>query len=181
MNFFLVGFIFKRRLLYENEIADDFNFLANFFLIIFFWSESFLKAFIIWNWRWFQFFGELFFGNFLISFFVARYLTVSLRGPVLKPYDEGASPSLMKMGMLLFGCHSSKSFRQRECRIVSTTWFSVDKFLNRARPSIFIFDCEYIDNVNIYGVSYLPTNLIKRSPCRHIQRGVRVYMREGKD
>ena len=31
--------------------------------------------------------------HFLIYFFVARYLTVSLRGPVLKPYDEGASPS----------------------------------------------------------------------------------------
>ena len=39
----------------------------------FFWPDSFLKAFIIWNWRWFQFFGELCFGNFLISFFVARY------------------------------------------------------------------------------------------------------------
>ena len=31
----------------------------------------------------------------LICFFVAGYLTVSLRGPVPKPYDEGASPSCM--------------------------------------------------------------------------------------
>ena len=28
-----------------------------------------------------------------ISFFVAPFRTVSLRGPVLYPYDEGASPS----------------------------------------------------------------------------------------
>ena len=43
-------------------------------------------------------FGELFFGNFLISFFVARYLTVSLRGPVLAHYDEADRPSLMGWG-----------------------------------------------------------------------------------
>ena len=39
-----------------------------------------------------QFFGPI---HFLISLFVARYLRVSLQGPVLQPYGEGDSPSLM--------------------------------------------------------------------------------------
>ena len=34
-----------------------------------------------------------FFWLFFNFFLVARYLTVTLRGPVLKPKDEGASPS----------------------------------------------------------------------------------------
>ena len=45
--------LIKSNAVSSRKIEDDFNFLVNFF------------------------------SNFLISFFVARYLTVSLRGPVL--------------------------------------------------------------------------------------------------
>ena len=48
------------------EIEEDLQFLANFFLV-----RSFF------------------------NFFVARYLTISLRGPVLAHYDEADRPSWM--------------------------------------------------------------------------------------
>ena len=49
-----------------------------------FWSDSFLKGFLFKNWRRFQFFGEFYFWSIGGVFNVARYLTDSLRGPVLQ-------------------------------------------------------------------------------------------------
>ena len=89
-------------------IEDDFNLLVNFVLVRFLFNlflcyplpcslPSRSSAQTLRRGRQPEFGGKLvnFFGliHFLVSFFVARYLAVSLRGPVLKPYDEGASPS----------------------------------------------------------------------------------------
>ena len=81
---FLVNII-QRDFTYK--IERDFNFLLNFFLVrLIFDGISLIN---------FDGISLINFGliHFLISFFVSRYLTVSLRGPVPKPYDEGASPN----------------------------------------------------------------------------------------
>ena len=62
------------------KFEGDLNFLVNFFLAGFIFKGDYYMNLKMISISWWTFFG-----NFLISFFVARYLTVSLRGPVLKP------------------------------------------------------------------------------------------------
>ena len=69
VNFFLVGFIFK--CVYYMKLK---------MISIFWWTFLFYPPFLV---------------NFFLvrSFFDAPFRTVSLRGPVLYPYNEGVSPS----------------------------------------------------------------------------------------
>ena len=80
------------------KFEGNFNILVNFFVVQFFSRDFEFK--IEGEFSIFDFLVSInFLRDFrlielkLISFFVARYLTVSLRGPVLKPYGEGDSPS----------------------------------------------------------------------------------------
>ena len=71
------------------KIEGDLNFLVNFFLAGFIFKGIYYIKLKM----------KLFFCpiNFIISLLVACYLTVSLRGPVLKPKDEGDSPSYVSL------------------------------------------------------------------------------------
>ena len=77
-------FLFHKSELCKNFKVEFFCFFPNNFQRNFFIKFKTISIFW-WTFFWFD--------HFIISFFVARYLTVSLRGPVLAHYDEADRPS----------------------------------------------------------------------------------------
>ena len=71
------------------------DFLCKNVRVNFFLPQIIFKGISFKNRRRFLFVNFFWSDHFLISFFVARYLTISLRGPVLAHYDEADRPSLM--------------------------------------------------------------------------------------
>ena len=75
-------------------------------MVNFFWPDSFLKGFIIWNWRWFQLFGELFFVWFIFNFYLCCPLTYSLpSGFSAQTLRRGRQPEFDRYSLHTFLSH----------------------------------------------------------------------------